>query len=41
MSYLAQRLTIKQISSQNSKKPIMTDFATILGPEYTKKTSNF
>ena len=37
MSFLAQRLTIEHISSQNSKNSIMADFSIILGPEYAKK----
>ena len=41
MSYLAQRLTIKHISSQNSKILIMAVFGIILGPEYAKKVPNF
>ena len=41
MSYLAKRLTIEHISSQNSKKSIMADFGIILGPEYDKKRLTF
>ena len=41
MSFLAERLTIKHISNQNSKILIMTVFGIILGPEYAKKPPNF
>ena len=37
MSYLAQRLTIKHVLSQNLEKSIMVGFGIILGQEYAKK----